>query len=91
MRRLIVASLIAAGCGGPAARRRSPSAPAADPESELVAHLYAAALRFYGSPAHVEPTDDPLGELDSGDVQVAPGFTGRLLERFAPDAGGPLR
>jgi glycine betaine/choline ABC-type transport system substrate-binding protein len=52
----------------------------------LVAHLYAAALRFYGSPAHVRSVPDPVRELDSGTVRVVPGFTGRLLERFEPDA-----
>ena len=57
-----------------------------DPESTLVAHLYAAALRFYGSPAHVKSVPDPVSELDSGAVRVVPGFTGRLLERFDPDA-----
>lgn len=57
-----------------------------DPESALVAHLYAAALRFYGNAAHVETAEDPLGELDSGKVRVAPGFTGRLLQRFDPDS-----
>ena len=31
-------------------------------------------------------TDDPLGGLDAGEVRVAPGFTGRLLMRFAPDS-----
>ena len=39
-----------------------------DPESALLAHVYAAALRFYGSPAHVEPAPDPLADLDSGEV-----------------------
>jgi glycine betaine/choline ABC-type transport system substrate-binding protein len=52
----------------------------------LVAHLYAAALRFYGSPAYVQSVPDPVTELDSEDIRVAPGFTGRLLERFEPDA-----
>jgi glycine betaine/choline ABC-type transport system substrate-binding protein len=52
----------------------------------LVAHLYAAALRFYGSPAHVQSALDPVTELDSGPVRVVPGFTGRLLARFEPDA-----
>ena len=59
------------------ARRRSRSASTSDPESTLVAHLYAAALRFYGSPAHVRSVPDPVSELDSGDVRVVPGFTGR--------------
>ncbi|WP_275985111.1 glycine betaine ABC transporter substrate-binding protein, partial [Mycolicibacter minnesotensis] len=57
-----------------------------DPESALIAHIYAAALRFYGSPAHVALSEDPLTELDSGDARVVPGFTGRLLHRFVPDS-----
>ncbi len=87
MRRLAVllAALLIAGCGGP------PPAPpsvvvGADAESVLLAHLYAAALRYYGSPAHVREIPDPLGGLDSGEVDVAPGFTGEVLTRFAPDA-----
>ncbi len=88
---LIAASLVAAGCGGPAAPPSIAVGAAADPESQLVAHLYAAALRFYGNPAHVHATDDPLGELDSGDIRVAPGFSGRLLEAVRAGLGGPLR
>lgn len=57
-----------------------------DTESSLLAELYAAALRYYGTPARVERSADPLAELDSGDVRVVPGFTGRLLHRFAPGA-----
>ena len=56
------------------------------PESVLIAHIYAAALRSYGNPAHVQSSSDPLLELDSGDVRVVPGFTGRILHRFDPDA-----
>jgi glycine betaine/choline ABC-type transport system substrate-binding protein len=52
----------------------------------LLAHLYAAALRSYGSAAHVQVVDDPLAALDSGTVSVVPGFTGRLLQKFAPGA-----
>lgn len=51
-----------------------------------MAHLYAAALRFYGNPAHVRTVPDPFGGLDSGEIRVAPGFTGRLLQRLEPDA-----
>jgi glycine betaine/choline ABC-type transport system substrate-binding protein len=83
---LVFVALVIAGCGGhvgtPSVAVGSPS----DPESTLVAHLYAAALRFYGSPAHVQSVPDPVGELDSGTVRVVPGFTGRLLDRFEPDA-----
>lgn len=78
--------LVAAGCGG---QHRAPSIPVgstADPESALVAHLYAGALGFYGNPAHVRTEPDPLGQLDSGEIRVAPGFTGQLLQRFEPDA-----
>lgn len=88
MRRLIVALLVllVAGCGRHAGPPSIAVGATSDPESELVAHLYAAALRFYGSPAQVKSVPDPVGELDSGDVRVAPGFTGRLLGRFDPDA-----
>jgi glycine betaine/choline ABC-type transport system substrate-binding protein len=88
MRRLAIAliALIVVGCGGPAAPPSIAVGSTSDPESKLLAHLYAAALRFYGSPAHVRPVPDPVSELDSGDVRVVPGFTGRLLVRFDPDA-----
>ena len=81
---LIVA--VTAGCGGHAGAPSVAVGSTSDPESMLVAHLYAAALRFYGSPAHVRSVSDPVSELDSGTVRVAPGFSGRLLERFEPDA-----
>jgi glycine betaine/choline ABC-type transport system substrate-binding protein len=83
---VVVITLVVAGCGGPAGPPSIAVGSTSDPESKLVAHLYAAALRFYGSPAHVQSVPDPVGELDSGIVRVAPGFTGRLLERFEPDA-----
>lgn len=78
--------LVAAGCGGQDPAPSIPVGATSDPESELAAHLYAAALRFYGNPAHVRSDHDPLGQLDSGQIRVAPGFTGRLLQRFDPDA-----
>jgi glycine betaine/choline ABC-type transport system substrate-binding protein len=79
-------ALVAAGCGGHAGAPSVAVGSTSEPESTLVAHLYAAALRFYGSPAHVRSVPDPVSELDSGTVRVVPGFTGRLLERFEPDA-----
>ena len=57
-----------------------------DAESTLLAHLYASALRTYGTAAHVEVVPDPLTGLDSGDITVVPGLTGRLLDTFAPGA-----
>ena len=61
---------------------------AADPESVLLANVYAAALRSYGTAAQVEVLDDPFAGLDSGRVEVAPGLTGRLLQTFAPGGSG---
>ena len=76
---------VLAGCGG----EPTPPAPLtvgaeAGPESELLANLYAAALRFYGTDARVDVVPDPLAGLDSGSVTVVPGFTGTLLDMFAP-------
>lgn len=85
-RRLAVAliALVIAGCGG---QTGAPSLTVgARPGDELLAHLYAAALRYYGTATHIETTPDPLIGLDSGVVSVVPGFTGRLLGRFAPDS-----
>ncbi|MGO4444159.1 glycine betaine ABC transporter substrate-binding protein [Mycobacterium sp. 2YAF39] len=78
--------LSAAGCGGGEQTPSVAVASAQDPESALIAHIYAAALRFYGSPAHVAESPDPLTKLDSGDARVVPGFTGRMLHRFFPDS-----
>jgi glycine betaine/choline ABC-type transport system substrate-binding protein len=79
-------ALIIAGCGGQGGSASIAVGSTPDPQSALVAHLYAAALRFYGNAAHVQSAPDPLTELDSGDLRVVPGFTGRLLGRLAPDA-----
>jgi osmoprotectant transport system substrate-binding protein len=82
----LLAVVVIAGCSS------TPPPPSigvgADPDAEsvLLAHVYAAALRSYGSPAHVEKGPNPFADLDSGDVEVAPGFTGRLLARFDPDS-----
>jgi glycine betaine/choline ABC-type transport system substrate-binding protein len=88
MRRFVGAllALILVGCGGHSGPPSVAVGSTSDPESQLVAHLYAAALRFYGSPAHVRPVSDPVADLDSADVRVAPGFSGQLLTRFDPDA-----
>ena len=88
MRRLAVAlvALLVAGCGGHTEAPSVAVGAGVDAESVLLAHVYAAALRYYGSPAHVESSPDPVGDLDTGDVTVVPGFTGRLLKRFDPDA-----
>jgi glycine betaine/choline ABC-type transport system substrate-binding protein len=55
-----------------------------EPVTTLLANVYAAGLRYYGTAAVVETSVDPVAALDGGTVGVVPGFTGRLLERFAP-------
>ncbi|WP_420091346.1 glycine betaine ABC transporter substrate-binding protein [Mycolicibacterium duvalii] len=82
----LIATVALAGCGGAPPPPSIPVAATADSEAQLVAHLYVAALRYYGHPAHVQTADDPLKQLDSGEATVAPGFTGELLERFDPTA-----
>ncbi|MEV0674077.1 glycine betaine ABC transporter substrate-binding protein [Mycobacterium sp. NPDC050441] len=86
---LTMSTLLAPALGGCAAN----SAPAAlavgagpAPESALLGHLYAAALRYYGTPAAVTETDGAPGVLDSGSVTVQPGFTGRFLAELNPAA-----
>lgn len=88
MRRLVVAliALLLAGCGAETTEPSVAVGTADNAESALLGQLYAAALRYYGSPAHVETGPDPVAELDTGDVLVAPGLTGRLLARFDPGA-----
>jgi glycine betaine/choline ABC-type transport system substrate-binding protein len=88
MRRSAVAliALLIAGCGAHSAAESIAVGAGPEAESAVLAHLYAAALRYYGSAAHVEQSKDPVGELDDADVEVAPGFTGRLLQRFDPGA-----
>jgi glycine betaine/choline ABC-type transport system substrate-binding protein len=86
--RRLAAALIAvliAGCGAPGAPPSVAVGSRPDAESALVAHLYAAALRFYGSPSRVQAASDPLTGLDSGAFRVVPGFTGRLLQMLDPE------
>lgn len=88
MRRLavVIVALLIAGCGGNDEPRSVAVGAGPDAESDLLAQLYASALRYYGSPAHVESSPDPVADLDTTDVEVVPGLTGRLLVRFDPDA-----
>jgi glycine betaine/choline ABC-type transport system substrate-binding protein len=88
MRRLAIALvvLLIAGCGDQTAQPSIAVGAGPDPESTLLAHVYAAALRYYGSPVHVVSSKDPVADLDTGDAKVVPGLTGRLLLRFDPTA-----
>ena len=84
---VLVAALALAGCGG-AHRHRGELVVGSHPESEsvLLADIYAGALRSYGFPTRTESAPDPLAKLDSGEVDVAPGFTGQVLQVFQPGA-----
>lgn len=89
MRRLIavlVTAMAVAGCGSESARPGPAVVVGAGPtrESALLAELYASALRYFGTAAHVQTRPDPVAGLDTGSVAVAPGFTGQLLTRFSP-------
>lgn len=88
LRRLAVAliALVIVGCSSAHAPPTVTLGAQPDAESVLTAHLYAAALRYYGTATRVQPAPDPLTELDSGEVTVVPGFTGQLLERFQTGA-----
>jgi osmoprotectant transport system substrate-binding protein len=78
--------LLVAGCTATTTSQSIAVGARKDAQSALLAYLYAAALRTYGTPAHVEVLPEPLTGLDSAAVTVVPGFTGRLLETFAPGA-----
>ncbi|RDH77904.1 hypothetical protein DVS77_13715 [Mycolicibacterium moriokaense] len=82
----MIALLVVAGCDSATTSRSIAVGAPDDPEATLLAALYASALRSYGTAAHVETVPLPLTGLDSGDIVVAPGFTGRLLDTFAPGA-----
>ncbi|MGE2836348.1 glycine betaine ABC transporter substrate-binding protein [Mycobacterium sp. SMC-4] len=78
--------VVLAGCGGQAPPASIAVAATDDPQAQLIASLYVAALRYYGNAAHVQSAADPLQQLDSGEATVVPGFTGALLVRFDPTA-----
>jgi osmoprotectant transport system substrate-binding protein len=88
VRRLLIAlcAVLLTACGGQQAGPSLTIGSAEDDASLVTAHLYAAALRHYGTGTRVESTADPLTALDAGDVAVVPGLTGYLLNRFQPDA-----
>jgi glycine betaine/choline ABC-type transport system substrate-binding protein len=81
---LLTVALLVAGCAEGHPARELVVGAATDPESTVLAELYAAALRYYGSPARVEHTPDPIARLDAGEVSVVPAFTGNVLQMFAP-------
>jgi glycine betaine/choline ABC-type transport system substrate-binding protein len=84
---VLAAALALAGCGGTQHHGHElvvGSGPGS--ESALLAAIYTAALRSYGSPTRTEAAPDPWQKLDSGMFVVVPGFTGQVLQRFQPGA-----
>ncbi|MDH6244549.1 glycine betaine ABC transporter substrate-binding protein [Mycobacterium sp. OTB74] len=88
MRRLAAAvaltTVALAGCAAPPPGHPVSVGAGPGSESALLAHLYAAALGYFGTATHITVVPDPVVALDSAAVTVAPGFTGDLLARFAP-------
>ena len=83
---VVAAVLLIAGCGVPPGPSALTVGAAADAQSQVLAYLYAGALRGAGAAAQVKSAVDPVAALDAGELTVVPGFTGRLLAVFAPDS-----
>ena len=81
---ILVVAVAVVGCGSPTPPPTLRVGATTDTQTTLLANIYAAGLRYYGTAADVETFDDPMAALDSGSVSVVPGTTGRFLERFAP-------
>jgi glycine betaine/choline ABC-type transport system substrate-binding protein len=82
----LAVALALAGCGSRYTQHELVVGSGADPESTLLAQVYAGALRSYGAAARVESAPDALTNLDSGTDDVAPAFTGQVLQRLQPGA-----
>lgn len=82
---ITVAALLAA-CSAPGGPPALAVGATADPQIVLLANVYAAGLRYYGTAARVEPVSDVFEALGDGTVGLAPGFTGRLLARLDPES-----
>ena len=83
---IVVAAVFAVACGSPAPAPSLVVAASPDPQNALLANIYAAGLRYYGTAARVETFEDPFAALDDGKAGVTAGFTGRLLHRFDPES-----
>jgi glycine betaine/choline ABC-type transport system substrate-binding protein len=77
-------AVLVAGCSSPGPGPSVAVGASSDPQNTLLANIYAAGLRYYGTAANVETSDDPLAAMDAGKVGLTAGFTGRLLQRFDP-------
>ncbi|ORW63729.1 hypothetical protein AWC24_02030 [Mycolicibacter senuensis] len=83
---VLTTALLIAGCGDRPGPAPLGVATAPDPQSQVLAQLYASALRGAGAAVRIDVVADPVAALDSGQLTLVPGFTGRLLAVFAPDS-----
>lgn len=81
---LSLVTVLSVACVGPGPGPALTVGASQDPQNTLLANIYAAGLRYYGTAAEVAVSGDALAELDAGKVSVTAGFTGRLLQRFSP-------
>ncbi len=81
---LVLMAVMTVSCGSPVEGPSLVVGASADPANTLLANIYAAGLRYYGTAARVDASADPLAGLDAGTVRLATGFTGELLQRFDP-------
>jgi glycine betaine/choline ABC-type transport system substrate-binding protein len=88
---VLTAALLVAGCADGHSTRELVVGTGPDPESTVLAAVYAAALQYYGTRARVEHTPDPTARLDTGEVNVLPGFTGDVLQMFAPGTNNVIQ
>ena len=88
MRRLALgwAAVLLAGCGAHPGSPPLSVGMSPDPQSQVLGHLYASALRGTGAAVRLEAVADPVAGLDAGELTVVPGFTGRFLTMFARDS-----
>ena len=83
---IVVSAVFVVACAGPPPVPPLVVAAVSDPQSALLANIYAAGLRYYGTAAQVQTFEDPLAALDAGKASVTAGFTGRLLHRLDPES-----
>lgn len=81
---LVVLAVVAVGCSSSGPGPSLIVGATADPQITVLANVYAAGLRYYGTEAKVQVLADPVAALDTGKAGVTPGFTGSFLQRFAP-------
>lgn len=82
----VMVGVLAVGCSAPTVEPPLAVGATSDVLGRVVAHVYAAALSNAGTPTQVVVVDNPIEELSTGSITVAPGFTGRLLRLFQPAA-----